>query len=246
MPGFSNIIVYVDESGDHSLESIDPQFPVFTLAFCLFEKGAYASSVAPAIQNFKFEHFGHDAVILHEREIRKQLGPFAFLANRERRSAFLARLSDVIAEAPFTLIAVAIDKHRLADRYKDPGNPYALALRFGLERIHHHLAALGQADALTHIVVESRGRKEDDQLQLEFLKVCSGDNFKGIRLPFALVFASKQTNSSGLQLADLVARPISRHVLNPEQENRAFQLLESKFYRSESGVVPGFGLKVFP
>jgi hypothetical protein len=31
----SDYIIYVDESGDHSLTSIDPQFPVFTLAFCI-------------------------------------------------------------------------------------------------------------------------------------------------------------------------------------------------------------------
>jgi hypothetical protein len=33
---YSQYIVYVDESGDHSLQSIDPQYPVFVLAFCIF------------------------------------------------------------------------------------------------------------------------------------------------------------------------------------------------------------------
>ena len=33
---FSDYIVYVDESGDHSLESIDINYPVFVLAFCIF------------------------------------------------------------------------------------------------------------------------------------------------------------------------------------------------------------------
>ena len=35
---FSHFIVYVDESGDHSLTSIDRQFPLFLLNFCIFIK----------------------------------------------------------------------------------------------------------------------------------------------------------------------------------------------------------------
>lgn len=36
--------------------------------------------------------------------------------------------------------------------------------------------------------------------------------------------------SSGLQLADLVARPIGLKTLRPGQENRAFESLQPKFY----------------
>ena len=32
---FSDHIIFVDESGDHSLKSIDPQYPIFALAFCI-------------------------------------------------------------------------------------------------------------------------------------------------------------------------------------------------------------------
>ena len=35
---FSKYIVYVDESGDHGMQTIDPQFPVFVLAFCVFRE----------------------------------------------------------------------------------------------------------------------------------------------------------------------------------------------------------------
>ncbi|MCM5617185.1 DUF3800 domain-containing protein, partial [Xanthomonas hortorum] len=57
---YSNYIVYVDESGDHGLETLDPNYPVFVLAFCVFHKGHYAQRVVPAIESFKFRHFGHD------------------------------------------------------------------------------------------------------------------------------------------------------------------------------------------
>ena len=56
----SDYIVYVDESGDHSLEKINPSYPVFVLSFCIFKKDEYANLIAPAVQNFKFKFFGHD------------------------------------------------------------------------------------------------------------------------------------------------------------------------------------------
>ena len=37
----SKFIVYVDESGDHSLESVDQNYPVFVLAFCVFYQDNY-------------------------------------------------------------------------------------------------------------------------------------------------------------------------------------------------------------
>ena len=47
---------------------------------------------------------------------------------------------------------------------------------------------------------------------------------------FKIRMANKTSNSAGLQLADLVARPIGRHVLDSEQSNRAFEVLKTKFY----------------
>ncbi|ALP53302.1 hypothetical protein Tel_09110 [Candidatus Tenderia electrophaga] len=69
---FSDYIVYVDESGDHSLTSIDPEYPVFVLAFCIFHKRHYAEAIVPALSRFKFKHFGHDMQVLHEHDIRRQ------------------------------------------------------------------------------------------------------------------------------------------------------------------------------
>jgi hypothetical protein len=56
----------------------------------------------------------------------------------------------------------------------------------------------------------------------------------------------KKSNSEGLQLADLTARPIGISVLRPEQQNRARDILNGKFYRDGTGKINGFGLKVFP
>ena len=63
--------------------------------------------------------------------------------------------------------------------------------------------------------------------------------------------ASKASNSAGLQLADLVARPIGRYVIDPKQSNRAFDVLKKKFFCEGGRECVGAdfedrGLKRFP
>lgn len=241
----SDFIIYVDESGDHSLESIDPDYPVFVLSFCIFRKGDYAQRVTPAIRQLKFATFGHDMVVLHESEIRRKKGAFSRLS-KEPREAFMNALTDIISVADFQLVAVVIDKRKLKDRYAQPAHPYHLALEFGLERIYRLLKDAGQDDALTYLVCEARGPKEDAELELEFRRIRDGANYFHKPLPFDLIMADKKTNSEGLQLADLTARPIGLTVLRPEQNNRAASVLEGKFYRDKAGNKLGMGLKVFP
>lgn len=242
---YSDFIVYVDESGDHSLDSINPEYPLFVLSFCIFRKDAYAETMTPAVRKLKFATFGHDMVVLHEIDIRKKKGAFAKLS-KEPREAFLNALTDIIEAVDFTLVAVVIDKHKLKARYANPAHPYHLAMGFGLERIYRFLKGTGQADQLTYLVCEARGAKEDAELELEFRRIRDGGNFFNQPLPFELIVSDKKTNSEGMQLADLTARPIGLSVLRPEQGNRAFAVLEGKFYRDGAGNKQGMGLKVFP
>jgi hypothetical protein len=243
--GWSERIIYVDESGDHSLESIDPQYPVFVLSFCIFRKAEYACHVTPAIRRLKFATFGHDMVVLHESDIRRKKGAFARFS-KEPRAAFLNQLTAIIDRADFQLVSVVIDKRKLKARYTQPEHPYHLALGFGLERIYRLLQEAGQDDALSHVVCEARGAKEDAELELAFRRIRDGANILSKRLPFELVVADKKTNSEGLQLADLTARPIGLSVLRPGQPNRAAEVLEGKLYRDKNGNKLGVGLKVFP
>ena len=246
MAGFSDFVVFVDESGDHGLESIDPGYPVFVLAFCIMRKSDYMTSIVPAIQAFKFRHFGHDNVILHERDIRKDIGAFSFLKSMARKAEFLGELTEIVAKAPFTLICSIIQKEALKQRYVHPDNPYHVALGFGLERVHYYLQAQGVDTDRTHVMVERRGKREDAELELEFRRICDGGNYNGEHMPLEIVFADKKANLPGLQLADLVARPVGVNILRPGQANRAFEILENKFYTSPDGKRVGWGLKCFP
>ena len=233
------------------MQNVDASYPVFVLAFCVFHKRYYSEHVVPTLQKFKFNHFGHDLVVLHENEIRKKKGDFSELQKKPYMQLFQDELTSIIETSNFVLISCVIDKSALRSKVSSALNPYHLALGFCLETLYEFLQEKRQDDTLTHVVVECRGKKEDNELELEFRRICDGDNRLGKRLPFDVKFASKQVNSSGLQLADLVARPIGLSVCRPSQENRAFEVLKRKFYCSggRENVGHGYenwGLKIFP
>ena len=237
MSEFSDYIVYVDESGDHSLTSIDSQFPVFALSFCVVRKYDYVTSIVPTMQAFKFRYWGHDFVILHEHEIRKSKNDFAFLlTDRDLRSAFYNDLNSMMEDAPIAIIASVIDKFRHSERYSAPldPNPYDVALQFCMERLITLLTSVDQAGKHVHIVFERRGNKEDKALHDTFMRILSNDTEINERvvdfstMKFTAHFVPKSINSTGLQLADLTARPIALKCLRPLQRNRAYEIITSK------------------
>jgi len=235
MAEFSDYIIYVDESGDHSLTSIDPQFPVFSLSFCVVRKDEYMAQVVPAVQALKFKYWGHDSVVLHEHEIRKSKGDFTFLlTDRAVREAFYDDVNQVMVDAPITVIASVIDKQKLTKKYADPWNPYEIALHFCLERLLLFLCDQGEHGKRVHVVFECRGKAEDAELELAFRRIVDGANKWGwVTRDFSAVefepkFARKSVNSTGLQLADLTARPIAIKTLRPAQPNRAYDVIVTK------------------
>ena len=242
----SEYVVYVDESGDANLDKISPTFPVFVLSFCIFKKSDYCEKVIPAMSKLKFDTFGHDMVVLHEREIRKKEGSFKLL-NMERREEFLSCLTRIIDETPMVLLSVVIDKVKLRERYAYPEGPYSLAMQYGLERLYEFAQSVGQEDALWHIVCEARGKVEDNNLKLAFQEICTGKNKQKRSFPFEVIFAPKSVNSNGLQLADLTARPVGLFYLRPFESNRTYEILVKKFWKGTRGITCiGNGLKIFP
>lgn len=247
---FSDYVVYVDESGDHSLKSIDEKYPIFVLAFCVFHKRHYSEEVISSLEKLKFNYFGHDQVILHEHEIRKEKGAFNIFRSREHKLQFISDLSAIIDHSNFILISCVVDKRQLTASLQSQ-NPYHIAMRHCLEMLYELMREKEQEQATTHIVFESRGQKEDKDLELEFHRVCAGENKNNQKLPFVMLFSDKKAMSSGLQLADLVARPIGLHVLRPEQNNQAYNILTKKFFcsggREQLGKdFKGLGLKIIP
>jgi len=60
-----------------------------------------------------------------------------------------------------------------------------------------------------------------------------------------LSFNQKVQNVVGMQIADLVAYPIGRWVLNNIKENKPFEFIKQKIH-SKNNIFLNYGLKVFP
>jgi hypothetical protein len=239
---FGKYIIYVDESGVPSFDA-DKDYPVFVLAFCIFDKEKYSKNSAPRLKELKFKYFGHDMVIFHENEIRRDRGYFTKFKNPDLKNEFISDLTKIIEEEDFILIATVIKKDNL---FSKNSSPYHIALKYCMERTLKFLQSKKEDVKITHIIIEQRGKKEDAELELEFRRICDGQNYEKIKMNFEIIMSSKLSNSAGLQIADLVARPIGIKTIKPNQENRAFDVIKTKLHRNKKGEVDGFGIKIFP
>ncbi len=244
--GTSRFIAFVDECGDHSLDKIDKDFPVFVLSIVVVSRQDYVETIVPRLTRLKLAYWDHEGVNLHSRDIRKAEGPFSILQHPDRRGRFMGDLSSLMRELPYTLFVVGIDKLRHLNRYgAKASNPYELALTFAFERIVHFMEGCEECEL--PVIAEARGKNEDRSLEAAFYKMlASGTYYVGPsrfgRLSCRLVFENKLRNIAGIQLADLCGHPSARHILKPEQENKAFQVVRGHIYRRESVK----GWKVFP
>lgn len=244
---YSEFVIFADESGDTETRNIDPNYPVFVLNFCIFDRTEYAENVGPGLSKFKTDYFGHDQIVLHWNPIRHHEPPFDFDQDPLKQHRFEQALNGLIAGMDFTVIAAAIDKRSLRLEHAKSPDLYGEALRLCLELTYDFLWGRRQHELLTKVIIESRGKKENRWLQRAFQRICAGDNALGKPLScFEMTFAPKGWNDAGLQIADRIAHPIGRHTIEPDQPNWAWeQLVEPNLYRSPHGEANGRGLIEF-
>lgn len=240
---YSDYIVYVDESGDHGLSRIDKDYPVFVLVFCIFKKSDYMQAIHRTLE-IKFKYFGHDMVIFHESDIRRRERDFRTLTKAQQND-LNQELAGLVKDNNFTIVSTVIKKQNLKEKCIYTNNPYHLAMGFCLEGLYNFLKEHNNQDKTITVVVENRGKNEDKELELEFKRWCDGDNLFNKKIDFDIKLVSKQSNSTGLQIADLIARPIGISVFRPEQPNQAFDVIKNKF-RTHHGHYKRAGLKIFP
>jgi hypothetical protein len=242
---FSNHIVFVDESGSSNTCNIDPLYPLFVLCFFICKKETYVFEICPRINQFKFNYFGHSEVVLHERDIRKDLGSFSFLKTKKVKDVFINDLTNIIETIDGQIVCVVLDKNKLLIQDKDNQNLYHLALDIGFKKIDEFFQLnekSSRGDSLAHIVFEKRGRSEDASLEKSFKELCDK---KPLSLNYKPIFSDKKTNTIGLQLADLFARPLGMSVFKPDQKNRAVDIAK-KMLLTESGSLEGGQVHVHP
>ena len=202
------LLVYVDESGSPSSSITDPNYPIFVMAACVFEPEPYASRLLPAVAALKIRHFGSDSPVLHESEIRKRLGIYNFKGDVRARNDFIEGLSLVIQDC-VPLVVASVVRH--SDLKRDIDLVALEALQAGFQR---------HAAGPSHWVFERRGKREDAAVSKAFDSLMlSGATHE---------FVAKGRGLAGLEMADMLARPIGLSVLRPAQPNRALEGLRQR------------------
>lgn len=240
--------LFKDESGDHGLVTLDPAFPVFLLCGLLISEENYEQT-RNQINTLKNSIWGNKEVILHSRDIRKCNKEFQVLFDDNLKQKFYLDLNAIIQNSKYRILASAIDKAKYIKNYgKLSDDVYELSLSFIIERAIFCLDEKNDPNIQLEIVIEKRGKKEDKKLDEHFQKLLSrGTNYvtperlKAIGIK--IVFKDKKENINGLQLADLVAYPLARYVIEPKRANPAFDILAPKIYTKNG---KRYGLKLFP
>jgi hypothetical protein len=241
------ISLFLDESGDHSLHKVDPQFPVFTLAGCAFDDSYYEARVVPEIVVLKHRLFGRSDIVLHTADITRNRNGFESLKMAEVREEFYRSLNEFLRALDFVVVAVSIRKNEHIRRRAEPADPYHLSLEVILERFYY---LLQERNDHGRVIAESRNRLFDNDLRQEFDRLMSTKRsyVRAARLRSrieGLEFRHKRENLAGLQIADLVATPVSRFVIG-RRTHEDFSIIEQKFRRSPVGEYWGYGLKILP
>lgn len=186
--------------------------------------------------------------------MRKREGHFA----GERGAALVESLRKFLETTELNVVACAINRIEYRKTAAPdpldatlPDHMYLFAMDVLFERIAMVLDAKfpgGRAE----VIVESRGPREDALLQYEFARLhldgttYIGDAFFRARLCPGITFHAKTQNCTGLQLADLVARPISEKVADPASTPERWPEVRTKLCPGQETKHSILGLKIAP
>lgn len=240
--------LYIDECGDHILTAYDRNFPIFTLCGILVPINKI-NLLKTAVNRLKQEFWGTNDVILHSRDIRKCEKQFQILFDGEIKQRFYERINELLARHDiYTIICCSVKKPDTIAKQGIDMDVYGTALKYVIQRSIFCVDDKKQAGSKINIFVEKRGKREDRALTAYYNRLRStGMHYV---TPERLVgrlghfgFIDKKENEVGLQLADLIAYPISRYVLAPEKKNPAFEVIKPNIYNCNGKQL---GLKIFP
>ena len=243
----NNYVLYLDECGDQNLSSFDPQFPIFTLCGVVVSE-EQDNLLADRINSLKMDIWNNTNIILHSRDIRKCQNGFEVLFDLEVKKRFLESVNAILGDDIYIIICCAILKEPYIRQYGKLNDVYGLSLSYIMERVVFYLDSVGKDNIELRTVIERRGKKEDKSLLNYYNQLLdkgtywvNGERMRRYFKRFDMRWKSE--NIVGLQVADLVAYPITRHVLNPDGVNLAYDVLKKNIYQVDGKM---YGMKVFP
>ncbi|HEX9744948.1 MAG TPA: DUF3800 domain-containing protein [bacterium] len=256
--------LYIDEVGNHDLTNVeDERHRYLSLTGVVFEISHIKKYLFPELENLKSDFFNShpdDPVILHRKELVNKKYPFQSLRDEKICQEFDSKLLEILNISEYWVTTVVIDKKEHNEKYASwRYDPYHYCLAIILERYVQWLNTKGFSG---DVIAESRGGREDRRLKKSFSNlITSGTEYVESTL-FQNCFTSKElkvkpkkNNIAGLQIADMIAHPSCRHILElykgipgPGRFGKLIAeiLEESKYLRSKSKKILGYGHKILP
>ena len=240
--------LFLDESGDHNITVIDPQYPVFVLGGVIMDREYAEGQLEDALNKFKVEMFGRTDIVLHTADLARNRNGFEDMQDEAFRNHFYDRINDLMRNLSYSVVACVVHKNEYLSRYGVvPIDPYLFSLGVLIEIFCFDIGNRGEGGV---VVAERREPTLDRSLELAWsnLKARGTRRFQGRIVEeriSSLNLRDKKDNIAGLQLADLVVSPIGRHILGkPARED--WEIVNSKFRRSTRGRVDRYGLVILP
>lgn len=101
--------LFIDESGDYGLSSLNPNFPLFLLCRVVISCEEY-ELLRRGFNAIKQDIWQSKNVIFHSRDIRKCEKEFKYLFDLTLKASFYQQLDNVITSRDYSIIASAIKK----------------------------------------------------------------------------------------------------------------------------------------
>ena len=241
--------LYIDECGDQNLESFSPTFPIFTLCGILVADDK-VEQLNQQVKDLKKQFWGDKIIILHSRDIRKCQKGFEILFDLNIKQQFYEAINHILAQNNvYVIVSCSIMKEPYIRQFGKLNDVYGQSLSFVIERAIFCVDnKVPEGEGRIHSIVERCGKREDKALLGYYLQLLEKGTYwvDALRMKDRMEsfeFKWKSDDVIGLQIADLIAYPLTRHVLNPNQVNLAFDVIEPNIFQQEGKIL---GLKVFP
>ena len=216
--------MYVDESGDDVMDpskwrSSDARY--LGLTGVVIASETYRTRTHPEFEALKQEFFPYDPdepLVLVRNEIVGKRNLFHVLRDPKVAAHWVDRVLGFFDAHISQIMTVVLDKEAYLHALQVPAlRPYTYCIRALTEGYGHWLSEVGGTG---DVMTESRGRREDRELKDDFYRfmtesVNSPDLQESLRSVSSsqIKLSLKTDNTTGLQLADLLAFPSKKGIM---------------------------------
>ena len=247
--------MYVDESGDDVMEPgkwSKHEARYLGLTGVVIASETYRTSTHPEFEALKQEFFPYDPdeplVLVRQKIVQKKDG-FEVLQYQEIATNWEERVLQFFETHVSQIITIVLDKKMyLQSGLQSDRRPYGYCANALVDKYALWLNSVGGTG---DVMAETRGKREDQELKDDFHRYMTGNgNLQGTQESRLRISSNqiklnlKSRNITGLQLADLLAYPSMRGVLQENEHTlnnpptratrRFYEVIRSKSQQTRS------------